>query len=87
MYITPSQKYRITCALNHKTNKIAASVSRTLQLESADLIRKMIKQRISRELKLQFKFRAIGQLTESDFEQYMEALNQYKYFYRNQLFK
>lgn len=87
MCITPSQRYRITRAVNHKVNKVAASISRVLELESADLIRKMIKQRISKELKLQFKFRTIEQLPESNFAQYMEALNEYQYFYRNQLFK
>lgn len=87
MYITSSQKYQITCAVNHKSNKVAARISRVFKMDSANSIRKMIKQRISRELKSQFEFRAIEQLQEANFEQYMEALNKYEYFYRCQLFK
>lgn len=86
MYLTKSQLYFIRKAKKRKTFVIVAAIGRVMKTDTPAVTKRIVKNRISKELRRQFKVVRVDDIQEKDFERALDIVKKFKLIYCGQEF-
>lgn len=86
MYLNRSQLYFIRKAKKRKTRVIIAAIGRVLETDTPAVTKRIVKNRINKELRRQFKVTKVTDIQEKDFSRALDIVKKFKFAYCGQEF-
>lgn len=87
MIINSIQRYQLDVRLNCKAQSIAKEICKNVGRENTPAFTKLVKKRISRDIKFRIGFRRIDMLTVEQYSAYISQLIGYEFYYCDKLYK